>query len=89
MTSQELAGLPSRSTSHEHEEAGYSPDRLPLSPLPADENALAAAVRKILPSAVAEKCRIQVIVQMSSDKEGNGEAPVPTSGVRSPESHAE
>jgi predicted component of type VI protein secretion system len=42
----------------------------PLSPIPADENALAAAVRKILPSAVAEKCRIQVIVQMTDEKEG-------------------
>jgi hypothetical protein len=48
----------------------------PLAPLPADENALAAAVRKILPSAVAEKCRIQVIVQMSGEKDSNGAAPV-------------
>jgi hypothetical protein len=31
------------------------------------ENALAAAVRKLLPVAVAEKCRIQVIVQMSEN----------------------
>ena len=29
------------------------------------ENALAAAVRKLLPVGVADKCRIQVIVQMS------------------------
>lgn len=50
----------------------------PLSPPPppADENALAAAVRKILPSAVAEKCRIQVIVQMTGEKEVNGASPV-------------
>ncbi|MDR3620346.1 MAG: FHA domain-containing protein [Paludisphaera borealis] len=48
----------------------------PLLPLPADENALAAAVRKILPSAVAEKCRIQVIVQMTGEKEANGASPV-------------
>jgi predicted component of type VI protein secretion system len=44
----------------------------------ADENALAAAVRKILPPSVAEKCRIQVIVQMSSDRSqnpSNGESP--------------
>jgi len=58
-------------------------DHSPLSPLPSDENALAAAVRKILPSAVAEKCRIQVIVQMAGDKEANGESPVPASGVKS------
>jgi hypothetical protein len=31
------------------------------------ENALAAAVRKLLPIGVAEKCRIQVIVQMSEN----------------------
>jgi pSer/pThr/pTyr-binding forkhead associated (FHA) protein len=31
------------------------------------ENALAAAVRKLLPVGVAEKCRIQVIVQMSEN----------------------
>src|SRR4051812_47620582 len=42
----------------------FPPNSQPLSPFPADENALAAAVRKVLPSAVAEKCRIQVIVQM-------------------------
>jgi len=31
------------------------------------ENALAAAVRKLLPAGVAEKCRIQVILQMSEN----------------------
>ena len=30
----------------------------------AGENAVAAAVRKLLPNGVADKCRIQVIVQM-------------------------
>jgi len=54
----------------------------PLVP-PADENALAAAVRKILPSAVAEKCRIQVIVQMTGDKEANG-----ASSLHAVDSHA-
>ena len=29
-----------------------------------DENPLAAAVRELLPAGVADKCRIQVIVQM-------------------------
>jgi hypothetical protein len=46
---------------------------------------LAAAVRKILPSAVAEKCRIQVIVQMTGDKKANGESPMPLSGLQAPE----
>jgi hypothetical protein len=43
-----------------------------------DENALAAAVRKLLPVGVADKCRIQVIVQMSESgqsAEGAPEAP--------------
>lgn len=33
----------------------------------ADENPLAAAVRELLPAGVADKCRIQVIVQMPSE----------------------
>jgi hypothetical protein len=84
-----LLGSPPRPGNYDHGEDRYLPDHPPLGPLPADENALAAAVRKILPSAVAEKCRIQVIVQMSSDKEGYSEASVPAPGVRSPESHPE
>jgi len=63
----------------------YPPDSPPLRPFPADENALAAAVRKVLPSAVAEKCRIQVIVQMAGDKESRGEPAVPVSGIEAPE----
>src|SRR4029077_3430619 len=38
------------------------------------ENAFAAAVRKLLPNGVADKCRIQVIVQMAGDNEPSGEA---------------
>jgi len=37
-----------------------------------DENALAAAVRRILPSSMAEKCQIQVIVQMTNKEHSNG-----------------
>ncbi|QEH38155.1 Glycogen accumulation regulator GarA [Aquisphaera giovannonii] len=58
-----------------------SDDPFPLSPVPPEENALAAAVRRILPSSVAEKCRIQVIVQMTGDpSSGNGTAAAPPSG---------
>jgi hypothetical protein len=39
------------------------------------ENALAAAVRKLLPVDVAEKCRIQVIVQMSEHAPPEEELP--------------
>ena len=53
---------------------GFPPDHPPLAPFPADENVLAAAVRRILPSAVAEKCRIQVIVQMTGEQAANGES---------------
>jgi predicted component of type VI protein secretion system len=34
---------------------------------PADENALAAAVRKVLPSSVANRCKIEVIVRMDDE----------------------
>ena len=67
----------------------YSPEKPPLNLFPADENALAAAVRKILPSAVAEKCQIQVIVQMTGDKQANGESPMSASELRAQENVAE
>ncbi|MGZ3430296.1 MAG: FHA domain-containing protein [Isosphaeraceae bacterium] len=67
----------------------YSPEKPPLNPFPADENALAAAVRKILPSAVAEKCQIQVIVQMTGDKQANGESPMSASELGAQENGAE
>lgn len=48
-----------------------SPDPSPLDALApggvADENALAAAVRKVLPSSVAHRCKIQVIVRMDDE----------------------
>jgi predicted component of type VI protein secretion system len=37
-------------------------------PLSGGENAFSAAVRKLLPNGVADKCRIQVIVQMANDE---------------------
>jgi len=67
----------------------YSPEKPPLKPFPADENALAAAVRKILPSAVAEKCQIQVIVQMIGDKQANGESPMSAPELEAQENVAE
>ena len=67
----------------------HSPDHPPPGPYPADENALAAAVRKILPSGVADKCQIQVIVQMTGDKQADGESPVSPAEVSAPENVAE
>jgi hypothetical protein len=43
-----------------------------------NENPLAAAVRKMLPTGVADRCQIQVIVQMPGE---NGTPPVGSSGV--------
>jgi hypothetical protein len=53
-----------------------------------DENALAAAVRKLLPVGVADKCRIQVIVQMSENGEPVEDLPVAKMPSPAPE-HAE
>jgi len=78
---------PPRPSSFDSRDDDLSPNNQPLSPYPADENALAAAVRKVLPSSVAEKCRIQVIVQMTGDKHSNGEASAARSGVEPPENH--
>jgi FHA domain len=43
----------------------------------AGENAFAAAVRKLLPNGVADKCRIQVIVQMAGDPGSDEQQAVP------------
>jgi hypothetical protein len=79
-------GSPPRSPLVDPKNDSFPPDHPPLAPFPADENALAAAVRKILPSAVAEKCRIQVIVQMTGEKEANGKSAVPVAEAPGPES---
>lgn len=69
----------------DHKSKSFPPDHPPLAPFPADENALAAAVRKILPSDVAEKCRIQVIVQIPVGPQANGESAVPVADAQPPE----
>jgi predicted component of type VI protein secretion system len=43
----------------------------------AGENAFAAAVRKLLPNGVADKCRIQVIVQMAGEPGSADGEPAP------------
>ncbi len=52
------------------------------------ENAFAAAGRKLLPSGVADKCRIQVIVQMAGD-EAAKEEPASPNPNSVPENEAE
>ena len=49
------------------------------------ENALAAAVRKLLPIGVADKCRIQVIVQMSENGQPAEGEPAALAQDRAPE----
>jgi pSer/pThr/pTyr-binding forkhead associated (FHA) protein len=56
----------------------------------AGENAFAAAVRKLLPNGVADKCRIQVIVQMAGDPGSDESAePVPMGQNHASENAAE
>jgi predicted component of type VI protein secretion system len=72
-----LAGFDARAEDH-----GPAPIDLAPAPGPAlaaprgperDDNAMAAAVREYLPPGLAEKCRIQVIVQVPEDSEAKGE----------------
>jgi predicted component of type VI protein secretion system len=75
---------------HQEERAGLA---MPLKPAlggsapysEGGENALAAAVRKLLPIGVAEKCRIQVIVQMSENGQPAEEDPAVLAQDRAPE----
>jgi hypothetical protein len=53
------------------------------------EHVFAAAVRKLLPNGVADKCRIQVIVQMAGDNEPNEEEPAPSVEKHASENAAE
>ena len=53
------------------------------------ENAFAAAVRKLLPNGVADKCRIQVIVQMAGDPGSDDAEPVPMGQNHASENAAE
>ncbi len=84
-----LPGHSPRSRNLDLKNDPYAPEKPPLNPFPGDENALAAAVRKILPSAVAEKCQIQVIVQMTGEKQANGESPIAAPVIGASENVAE
>jgi predicted component of type VI protein secretion system len=65
----EPAGLAQRSEQRGHPPAAVAPLAPPAAIAHGDDNPLAAAVRKYLPPGLADKCRIQVIVQMP---EGEG-----------------
>jgi hypothetical protein len=53
------------------------------------ENAFAAAVRKLLPNGVADKCRIQVIVQMAGENGPSDVEAAPSAPEHAPEKAAE
>lgn len=68
--------------------------RAPIRPMNGDgthgaagENALAAAVRKVLPTSVAQRCKIEVIVRM--DDESPSDSPSHSTPVGLSSSHAE
>jgi len=62
----ELTLADPQSVVREKEAGSHGGDDSPFTPS-SQENPLAAAVRELLPAGVADRCRIQVIVQMPSD----------------------
>lgn len=83
---------PPREARHERDrEPNAAAHAVPFSPakdfMAADvlpgEHRLAAAVREQLPSGVADRCRIQVIIQMPNDEDGAAVRGAP-GGVKSP-----
>jgi pSer/pThr/pTyr-binding forkhead associated (FHA) protein len=66
--------------------------RAPEGPVPfpeVGENVFAAAVRKLLPNGVADKCRIQVIVQMAGENGPGAEEGAPSAEKHAAENAAE
>ena len=88
-----LAGLAPRNDPRVHPPVVGGP--LPNAPLPSapvehdEDNPLAAAVRKYLPAALADKCRIQVIVQMPEGEGSDDHEPVDRPSVHAPEPREE
>ncbi len=88
----EPVGVFAQAARAELEERGPLVAARPLEAAPmggADENVLAAAVRKLLPSGVADKCRIQVIVQMAGDRPAGEGSPEPVAQNHLSENGAE
>lgn len=55
----------------------FALNRAAAAPASVEDNPLAAAVREMLPPGVADRCRIQVIVQMQPDEQRNGHGAEP------------
>jgi predicted component of type VI protein secretion system len=76
----EAGGLGIMARSSDGEDRIGSVDARPADAVPlgnGGENAFAAAVRKLLPNGVADKCRIQVIVKMAGEPGSSDGEPVP------------
>lgn len=91
-----LAGLAPRND-HPHHQAppAASPIQPPPPPIaesndpPEDDNPLAAAVRKYLPAGLADKARIQIIVQMPEGEGSDEGEPVEVPAAHAPEPREE
>ncbi len=88
----EPVGVLAKGARADLEERGPVVAARPLEPVPLggqDENVFAAAVRKLLPSGVADNCRIQVIVQMAGDRPADEGGPAPVAPKHLSENGAE
>jgi len=88
----EAGGLGIIARSSGDEERVASVEARPAEALPlgiGGENAFAAAVRKLLPNGVADKCRIQVIFKMAGDASSSNEVPIPVVPNHASENAAE
>jgi len=88
-----LAGVAARNDQRIHPPAAAAPLAAPVVEAAAigevDDNPLAAAVRKYLPAGLADKCRIQVIVQMPEGEGSDDQDPIEPPSARAPEPREE
>ena len=87
-----LAGLGARNDQRGHIQAAGAPlpPQVLAAPIEADgENPLAAAVRKCLPAGLADKCRIQVIVQVPEGEHSDDPVPSDPPSAHAPEHREE
>ena len=88
-----LAGFGPKNDPRVHPPIAGAP--LPAPPPPsapiehAEDNPLAAAVRKYLPAGLADKCRIQVIVQMPEGEGSDDPEPIDPPSAHAPEPREE
>jgi hypothetical protein len=90
-----LAGLASRNDQRAHPPIVGGAQSVPAPPPPSapidhdEDNPLAAAVRRYLPPGLADKCRIQVIVQMPEGEASDDPEPIDHPSAHAPEPREE